>query len=801
MYSNRCWNVRLRSFIAQALAFLLMVGLVHLSPSTAAADSASPRATVTGTVYVQETAVPADGSSQTIVSALLKDGNGSDLSIAPERIKFHTSLGSLDSQVTASVYGQYSSVLRAPVTSGVAYISAEVDGIVIPDMARVNFTAGAVSASRTVIVAEHQTLPADGSSQTVISVFLKDNHGNDIADRADSLQLSTTLGQLSSVTYVTYGRYETTLVSPLYGTLGHITPNPESASPLEVSLDKGAIPANAPNQSPIPVTLSATYENHGYYKAILKAPLSSGIAQINGVLNGTPIASGATIIFTGESTQNILTQLSFDQASYSIRRGQGQNTVLEATYSNGSVIQVSPYAKYTLSDPSIASVDSAGKIQGLQGGQTVLTATYGGLTASTKINVIASSSGGSSGSGGGSHSTPSVPDTPSGLQIGIITTDGLNKQQALTTEDIQKGTIVIQTSSEGGQVNISATILKQIQQLNPQAVLIIKAGSATMQLPIAELDLKAISTKYGFPEASVNLQIGIHKPDPQTIQTIEALGKTLNARLLTEPMEFEVQVTGENHQNVFITTFNRFIERSLSIGNTKPPETATGVWWVPESNQFRFVPTHFDSKEGQWSAVMKRQGTSIYTVLDRPVSFEDLNHHWSEQLVEQLASKLIIQGRSDQAFDPDSSITRAEMAALVVRALGLNESKEASPFADTNGGWYETAVATAYKAGLIAGYDDGTFRPMQSITREELAGLLVKAMNFTKASTTGERFIQQTFTDEAAISSWALSDVRTAMQLGIVEGNEQGEFKPGSYTSRAEATTMLGRMLKLIEFM
>lgn len=802
MYSKPFWNVRLRRLLAQAMAFLLIVGVIHLSPSTAAANPASPGAAVTGSVYAQETVLPADGSSQTIVSALLKDRNGNDLTVSPERVKFHTSLGSLDPQVTASVYGQYSSVLQAPLTSGIAYISAEVDGSVLPDIARVNFTAGAASASRTVITAERQVLPADGSSQTVVTVFLKDDQGNDVADRADSLQLSTTLGQLSSVTYITYGFYKTTLVSPLYGTLGRMTSGPEAASPWEVSLDQGTIPANAPNQEPIPVTLSATYETHGYYKAVLKAPLTSGIAQISGMLNGKPIAVNAAVTFTGESSQNTLSKLTFNQESYVIRRGQEQSTVVEAVYTNGSVNQVSSYAKYALSNSSIAKVDSDGTIQGLQPGETVLTATYGGLSASANIHVIATTSGGgSSGGKGGSSTAPSVPNTSSELQIGIITVAGVTKQQAIATEDIQKGTIVIQAPSEGGRIEISAAGLKQIQQLNPQALLIIKAGTATMTLPVTELDLKAISTKYGFPESSVNIQIGIHKPDSQTIQAIKASAESWNARLLAEPVEFEVQVTGENHQNVFITTFNRYIERSLFIGNTKPSETATGVWWVPGVNQFRFVPTHFESKEGQWSAVMKRQGTSIYAVLDRPVSFEDLNAHWSEKLVEQLASKLIVQGRSAQAFDPDSSITRAEMAALVIRALGLEESKGSSPFTDTKGGWYENAVAAAYQSGLISGYEDGTFRPMQNITREELAGLLVKAMNFTKASKAVTQVTRQAFADEAAISSWAVNDVRTARQLGIVEGNEQREFKPGSYTSRAEATTMLGRMLKLIEFL
>ncbi|WP_409344994.1 invasin domain 3-containing protein [Paenibacillus sp. MBLB4367] len=784
---------------------MIVVLLLVFSTSAALADAAAASIStagqsVTGTVQVHDEAIPADGTSQTVVTVHLKDPNGNDLSISPEKVKLTTSLGTLDPQVSASVYGQYTSILTAPLAAGVAFISAEVDGIWIPDMARVNFIPGAVSPTHTVIAANHQSLPANGFSRTVISVFLKDSHGNAIAAKADSLQLSTTLGQLSDVTHETYGHYEMKLVSPVYGSLARLTENPGSTNPLEIDFEQETLLTSTPNNSRIPATLSVTYETYGVYKAILTAPLSAGIAEIKGSINGTPIGSSAYVAFTEASSQDALTGLNFTQPSYSMKNGQQLSTVLEATYSNGDVRNVSVFAAYTMTNPSVASVDSSGKVQGHTAGQTVLTATYGGFAAETRIIVETDNHGNIDNPppNPGDSTPPSTP--PPGLVIEVIPKGGQSGQKGISLEDVKKGVIVLSTAPSGGQVNITAANLKQLKAINEQAVLEIQAGRSSMILPVSELDLQAFSRKFGFPEDSIRLEIMIREPEPIVAEAIQQSGQDIKARLLTPPLEFEVLVTGASNQKVFISSFNRFVSRTLPMGSGPIPATATGVRWVPETRQFKFVPTFFEWKDGQWSAVMKRQGASIYTVIDRPVSFQDSKGHWSAADIELLASKLIVEGRTKEAFDPDAAITRAEIAALAVRSLGLNDSEEKSPFPDTVGGWYEKAVSTAYQAGLISGYEDGTFRPMQRITREELVGVLVRAMQYTAVQSAGSGSSHKSFTDEPAISRWALDDVRFAMQSGIIEGDENGAFRAGSYTSRAEAVTMLKRMLKLIQF-
>jgi hypothetical protein len=380
----------------------------------------------------------------------------------------------------------------------------------------------------------------------------------------------------------------------------------------------------------------------------------------------------------------------------------------------------------------------------------------------------------------------------------MISIDGQSDWGVISREDVQKGFIELKLTTKGGQINITSANLREIRSINPRAIFVIRAGSATMSIPISELDQKAYGRQYGIPEDSVRFGLIIREPDPAVNQANRQSAEAIQARLLTAPMVFEVQVTGGNKQSVFMSSFNRYVARTLPLNSDSVPETATGVWWVPGSKEFKFVPTSFERIDGRWSAVMKRQGASIYTVIDRPVTFRDLNNHWSSKDAELLASKLLVQGRGEQAFDPNATITRAEIAALLVRALGLTEVDGQSPFTDVTGGWYGPAVGTAYRAGLISGYQDGTFRPTSKITREEMVAMMIRAMDYTEVKPTDDLSAYRKYTDESAISGWAADDVKVAQGIGLIDGD--GKFRPLSYSSRAEAVTMLKRMLKYIEF-
>ena len=114
-------------------------------------------------------------------------------------------------------------------------------------------------------------------------------------------------------------------------------------------------------------------------------------------------------------------------------------------------------------------------------------------------------------------------------------------------------------------------------------------------------------------------------------------------------------------------------------------------------------------------------------------------------------------------------------------------------------GWsIRTDPASA--AGLIQGYEDGSFRPNAVISREELAVLAMRAFDFAGAKASVEQALQQ-FADANAIGTWALDGVRRAVSEGILNGMTDSAFAPQEQTSRAQAAVMLKRLVVKLGFM
>jgi hypothetical protein len=99
----------------------------------------------------------------------------------------------------------------------------------------------------------------------------------------------------------------------------------------------------------------------------------------------------------------------------------------------------------------------------------------------------------------------------------------------------------------------------------------------------------------------------------------------------------------------------------------------------------------------------------------------DIQGHWAEAQISDWFNRGLAEGYSDGTFKPDSTITRAEFAAMVNRAFNFTETGTTS-FSDVSSNkWYAKDVSIAVAAGYIAGYSDGTFRPDNRITRQEAA--------------------------------------------------------------------------------
>ncbi|MNI76292.1 Endo-1,4-beta-xylanase A precursor [compost metagenome] len=104
------------------------------------------------------------------------------------------------------------------------------------------------------------------------------------------------------------------------------------------------------------------------------------------------------------------------------------------------------------------------------------------------------------------------------------------------------------------------------------------------------------------------------------------------------------------------------------------------------------------------------------------------------------------------------------------------------------------------QAKLIQGFEDGTFRPHASITRQEMAVMIARAASFSGKAASVPAVLSTKFADHGAVASWASDSVAQCVGSGIIQGKGDAIFAPKDATTRAEASTMLQRMLVHLEF-
>ncbi len=152
----------------------------------------------------------------------------------------------------------------------------------------------------------------------------------------------------------------------------------------------------------------------------------------------------------------------------------------------------------------------------------------------------------------------------------------------------------------------------------------------------------------------------------------------------------------------------------------------------------------------------------------------------------EIVSVPFVSGYEDGTFQPAKNVTRAEFLRMLVSAL----CEEYDPKHDYGtcsysdiplGRWYENYIAFAEQKGLIAGYEDGTFRPEASITRAEASSMTaaILKLDTTSAPSAG-------FTD-VGVKNWAAPAINALVEKGILHGDGNGKFRPNSPITRSEA--------------
>ncbi|MNZ48116.1 Endoglucanase precursor [compost metagenome] len=191
-----------------------------------------------------------------------------------------------------------------------------------------------------------------------------------------------------------------------------------------------------------------------------------------------------------------------------------------------------------------------------------------------------------------------------------------------------------------------------------------------------------------------------------------------------------------------------------------------------------------------------------FVVMEYNKTFSDVTSGWAKDYIELLASKHIASGVDSGRFNPKGNVTRAEFATFLGRALGLDQSAQVPSLSDIqDGAYYAGYVAALNKLGIITGYTDGTFRPNQTVTREQITVMLMRAYALVSGSNLGQisGSEQASFNDLNTASGYAVDSIKAAKALGIINGLGENKFQPTATSTREQVAAMIILFLEKLD--
>lgn len=224
-----------------------------------------------------------------------------------------------------------------------------------------------------------------------------------------------------------------------------------------------------------------------------------------------------------------------------------------------------------------------------------------------------------------------------------------------------------------------------------------------------------------------------------------------------------------------------------------------GLSLTPYTNLYRV--TEGGSLElATFSIVNQKQPVSLnsgvtYAAVEVKHGYSDLAaSHWSYPYVQMLSGIGVMQGTGNGQVSPDKKVTRAEFTAMIARALGLKASGGAA-FADVKANaWYGDVVAAAAQSGIVMGNSSGRFNPNADISRQEMAVMLQRALDYRKVAVPQDG-AATSFGDQAELAAWARDAALALSKLGVMEGDASGSFNPLAPASRAETAKVISLLL------
>nr|WP_245368456.1 S-layer homology domain-containing protein [Paenibacillus silagei] len=394
------------------------------------------------------------------------------------------------------------------------------------------------------------------------------------------------------------------------------------------------------------------------------------------------------------------------------------------------------------------------------------------------------------GNGGGGNGTVTAPVTNPTATPGVydvsklVTIVGDKATLKLVDADVLKAFDAL-VAANAGKTGLTLTL--DLGTVN----------AATVEVPLSKAIIEAAKAK-GIANIAITFNgLTVTIPVGQFSEAITLTASTVadttvtsvsSLKLASSVYDFELTVGG-----VATTTFQQPIIIKLPLKNTEglDRELLSVAKVVYGALQFQGGVVDGDH------ITEPRDGFSSYAVLENKVSFKDVAsvQAWAGRQISVVAAKGAIEGVGNGNFAPKNNVTRAEFAKMLIRALNLENNSAKQSFGDVSStAWYAPYVAVAAEKGIITGRSAAQFDPNATITRAEMATMIARAVKSQKPEAATNVSSLSKFSDAGKIAASLKDGVAFAASNNLVIGNA-GKFNPNNTATRAEAAVIIYRTI------
>lgn len=350
-----------------------------------------------------------------------------------------------------------------------------------------------------------------------------------------------------------------------------------------------------------------------------------------------------------------------------------------------------------------------------------------------------------------------------------------------------KKQVIIDVTGQAGANSFEIKLPIQGSQNQEQYTIKIKTVQGTMDIPSSILANSNASGSTG--------QISIVIAKASANEWNEA-GQT---KIGTRPVvQFNVLVNG---QSITGGSSSNAITVSIpyTLSNNEPNNTDSVVLWGLDSNGNAVVIPNSRYDAATKSVLFETNELGTFAVAYVEHAFQDIaNVPWANQAISAMFARDIINGKTENSFAPQQSITRADFITLLVRALQLQavNNTDVEMFEDIHeSAYYYNELLIAKQLGIVNGLENNTFQPLSDISRQDMMVLTVRALAAAGIKLDASNSLDA-FADASEIADYAKNQVALLVQAGIING-KNGEIAPLDSLTRAEVAVILYRIWKL----